>query len=251
MKFDLVIAAAGKGSRLGVNSPKPLFEINNKPLLQIVIEKFNINLNKIIIVVSNENKELFEKFLKNLMSKENYQNFKFQVVVQHKLNGTFGAVEAGLKFLDEDYVFVAWGDHVGISENMVKRMVDNVKKHKESSLILPTVLRSNPYINFKRYDNKIVEVQEIKKLKRKITFGENDCGCFLLDKESLISSIHEFQFNKTDIEDEVNFLEIIPLLETKKKGIYTQVETDLRLTMGINTLNDARNYLNNNFEMNI
>ena len=251
MKFDLIIAAAGKGSRLGVNVPKPLFEINNKPLLQIVIEKFKINLNKIIIVVSDQTKDIFELFLREKMSTKILQQFKFEVAVQQKLDGTFGAVKSGLKFVEENKVFVAWGDHVGISENMVNRMVDNAEKHQEYSLILPTVLRSNPYINFKRHDNKIVEFQEIKKLGRKITIGENDCGCFLLDKQSLISCINEFQFKKAEIDEDVNFLEIIPLFETKKNGIYTQVETDLSLTMGINTLEDVRNYLKNIFEMNI
>jgi len=251
MKFDLIIAAAGKGSRLSVNVPKPLFEINNKPLLQIVIEKFNINLNKIIIVVSNETKENFEMFVNKILRKEDFQKFRFEIVVQQKLNGTLGAVKTGLKFVEEDKLFIAWGDHVGISENMVNRMVENAKKQQENSLILPTVLRTNPYINFKRYENKIVEFQENKNFENKIPFGENDCGCFLLDKQSLISSIKEFQFKNLNLAREVNFLEIIPILETKKKGIYTQVETDLRLTMGINTLEDARNYSKNNFEMNM
>ena len=47
-----------------------------------------------------------------------------------------------------------------------------------------------------------------------------------------------------------NFVFIIrDAVEKEKEGILTQVESDLQLTMGINSIEDVKNYLNQNFKM--
>ena len=249
MNFDLILAAAGSGSRMGGGLPKPLYQVNGKPLLEIILEKFKIELNKIIIVVSEHSRVSFEEFLRGISQKKQFEKLNFEIAVQTNINGTLGAVEAGLQRVKANCVFIAWGDHIGISEEMIKKMKVNIDDNQGKSLILPTVMRSNPYINFKRVENKIVEFQELKKLKFKINYGENDCGCFLFDTVSILKSIENFKLRNGDRESEVNFLEVIPFLEKEKEGILTQVESDLQLTMGINSIEDVKNYLNQNFKM--
>jgi HAD superfamily hydrolase (TIGR01509 family) len=60
-KLNIVIPMAGKGSRFtnaGYTFPKPLIEVNGKPMIQLVIENLNIDANYIFIV----NKEHYDKF---------------------------------------------------------------------------------------------------------------------------------------------------------------------------------------------
>jgi bifunctional N-acetylglucosamine-1-phosphate-uridyltransferase/glucosamine-1-phosphate-acetyltransferase GlmU-like protein len=158
------------------------------------------------------------------------------------LNGTVGAIETGLKKSKENNLFVVWGDHVGISQKLLERMKLNFENKRDVSMIFPTVWKSNPYVNFKRVDKKIVEFQELKNLKVKLDYGENDCGCFLFDKDSLVKSIEKFHKMKTSRIEEHNFLEVFPYLEQQKSGIYTQEEIDIGLTLGINSLADLNNY---------
>lgn len=242
MNFDLIVAAAGKGTRLGIDTPKPLFEVKGKPILEIILEKFKFPIQKTILVVSKEGREFFEKFVRNLSDKPNFREWNFEIVVQELLNGTVGAVEIGLNKSTENNLFVVWGDHIGISQKLVEKMRLNFENKGDVSMILPTVRRSNPYVNFKRVDNKIVEFQELKNLKIKLDYGENDCGCFLFDKDSLINSIEIFNKKNASKFEEHNFLEVFPYLEQQKNGIYTQVETDLDLTLGINTPTDVNHY---------
>ena len=69
-KFNIIIPMAGRGQRwidAGYTFPKPLIEIKNKPMIELVLENININGNYIFICL----KEHIEKFsldtvLKNL-----------------------------------------------------------------------------------------------------------------------------------------------------------------------------------------
>lgn len=60
-KMNVLIPMAGEGSRfakVGYTFPKPLIEVNGKPMIQVVVENLNIEANYIYIV----RKEHYEKF---------------------------------------------------------------------------------------------------------------------------------------------------------------------------------------------
>ena len=60
-KMNILVAMAGGGSRFasaGYTFPKPLVEINGKPMIQTVVENLNIEANYIFIV----QKEHYEKY---------------------------------------------------------------------------------------------------------------------------------------------------------------------------------------------
>ena len=67
-KMNVIIPMAGAGSRFaqaGYTFPKPLIEINGKPMIQVVVENLNIDAHYIFIV----NKEHYEKYnLKQLLN---------------------------------------------------------------------------------------------------------------------------------------------------------------------------------------
>ena len=60
----IVIPTAGKGSRTGLNYPKTLFEIDNKPILHHILERFeNINAD-VVIIVSPKSHKLIKNSIK-------------------------------------------------------------------------------------------------------------------------------------------------------------------------------------------
>lgn len=84
--------AAGKGTRLGSSVPKPLTSIGNESILTRIINTANkLDPDKIAIVVGHKSEEVISHVRNNLA---NTINIDF--ALQENLNGTLGAVEAGI-----------------------------------------------------------------------------------------------------------------------------------------------------------
>jgi HAD superfamily hydrolase (TIGR01509 family) len=70
-EFNVLIPMAGAGSRFsnaGYTFPKPLIEVNNKPMIQVVIENLNIKANFIYIVQKEHYEKYNLKYLLNLIT---------------------------------------------------------------------------------------------------------------------------------------------------------------------------------------
>jgi len=92
-KFNVVILAAGKGTRMFSNKPKVLHELAGKPILQHVIScAKKLNANKIIVVVGFGSDQVKQAF--------SHENLIW--VEQVKQLGTGHAVQQALPFLDDD-----------------------------------------------------------------------------------------------------------------------------------------------------
>lgn len=69
--FNILIPMAGAGSRFanaGYTFPKPLIEVNHKPMIQVVIENLNINANFIYLVQKEHYEKYNLKYLLNLIT---------------------------------------------------------------------------------------------------------------------------------------------------------------------------------------
>ena len=70
-EFNILIPMAGAGSRFssaGYTFPKPLIEVNHKPMIQVVIENLNIKANFIYIVQKEHYEKYNLKYLLNLIT---------------------------------------------------------------------------------------------------------------------------------------------------------------------------------------
>ena len=87
--FDVVIMAGGFGKRLRpltINKPKPLIEVDGKPIIQRIISKIdNINVHKIYITLHYKSGAIL-KFLKKINSK------KIIPIIEKKPQDTFGSL---------------------------------------------------------------------------------------------------------------------------------------------------------------
>ena len=115
MKFCAVILAAGDGSRLKANTPKPLVKINNKSIIEYIVDTFLKFENIQIIIVVKKNSPIIDLL-----------GDKCKFVFQENPKGTGHAVKCALDYIKQyDYTFISIGDSPLISYKTLKKMTDN------------------------------------------------------------------------------------------------------------------------------
>ena len=202
---DVVIMAGGKGERLKPLTeilPKPLVPINNKPMLEHIIESLKFfNFNKFHFVL-NHQAELIKSYFIN-----NYKNLKINFIKETKPLGTAG----GIYFIDKK----TSSNDLLIANCDTLFKVDYVKFfnfHKNSNNIL-TLAVSNmqhifPYGFCKVNSRKLVSIKE----KPKLSFIANT-GLYFANKKITKLIPKNKRFEMTDL--------IKKCLSTGKKiGIY-------------------------------
>lgn len=106
-----VILAAGRGSRMKENTsdhklktiPKPLLDINGKPMIEEKIKKLVDNGIEICLVINPDHKEIFNEKLKNYDIKYRYQLEPL---------GTANALYAAKDFVREELFLLLMGDDI-------------------------------------------------------------------------------------------------------------------------------------------
>lgn len=118
----VIILAAGKGKRMNSDLPKVLSPINNRPMIEYLIN--SVSRSKIdlppIIVVSPDNKEQISSAL-------NHYNIKY--AIQKEQLGTGHAVLSAQDLVEEEVenIIVLYGDHPFYKESSINRLIDNHK----------------------------------------------------------------------------------------------------------------------------
>lgn len=118
-----VILAAGKGVRmlpLTLDKPKPLIEINGKPFLLHLLERFHAAgfEDKNIAIVVGYKGEKIEEFLAE-------HDLAITVIVQQALVGTGDAVYHAREFVDEEDFIVLGGDNLFSAEDLRRIQKDD------------------------------------------------------------------------------------------------------------------------------
>ena len=114
MTLEVIILAAGKGTRMRSSKPKVLHEVAGKPLLQHVIDTSrSLNVNNIHVVYGHEG-ELVKSTIK-----DNSINW----VEQKEQLGTGHAVQQVLPFLqDNSQILILYGDVPLLSSESIASM---------------------------------------------------------------------------------------------------------------------------------
>ena len=165
MNIDFVILAAGKGTRMGGNSPKVLAKLAGKPMLQNLINTTNkFKQSKRVLVVGFKASEVKQQ----IKTKKNTDWVK-----QNKQLGTAHAVKQALKSLRRGSIAVIlYGDVPLVSYSTLNKLVNQAKK---DSLALLTFNKEIPHgygrivRKGKNAIDKIVEEKDASPSQKKIT----------------------------------------------------------------------------------
>ena len=195
MTPNLVIAilAAGKGKRMKSSLPKVLHEINNKTLIENVIEtSCKLNSNKIIVIVGYK-KELIKSKL---------SHYSIEFAEQNEQKGTGHAIqqcEKNIKNLDGNILILS-GDVPMISERTLSDLIKvHIAKDSKASLISAEIIDPTGYGRIKRdAQNCFMSIVEHKDAtENELQINEINAGIYIFDIKTLFSKLSKIKNNNS------------------------------------------------------
>lgn len=232
---QIIILAAGKGTRMESEDPKALALLKGKPFLQYILETLStLNLNnQPIIVVGYRKERIFETLGK-----------EYRYVVQEQQLGTGHAVKSALEYVDDsiENIMVFNVDHPLISAKTIQTLVD---EHIKLKPVLTMATATVP--DFKEWRSPLFSfgriVRDEKGNLEKIRYGKDlteaelnikevDPAYFCFDKKWLIPNIEKLDTNNSH--KEYYLTDLIRLAISNKEKIGT-ISIDPIEALGVNT----------------
>jgi len=174
--LQVIIPAAGRGSRSGLSYPKCLFPIDGKPIIQRLINTLvEFDSAPLVITSPDGNKRVVDA-LKHMAGSP-------FTSVQHMPRGMGDAILTGLNALDSStgcrHALVVWSDILFLNENTVRTMVQ-AHLQSDSALTFVTALTDSAYTRVERNaDGDVVSVTETREAGLDVAAGERDIGLFI------------------------------------------------------------------------
>ena len=160
-----IILAAGKGTRMKRKIPKPLVNVNGKPIISWIIDSFTRWGIDIALVINPEHEILFQpykKYVKIIHQKD-------QLGTAHAVIQAYDTIEG----YDNSFVFV--GDSPFVGYKLVRRMLDEHTQKGSDLTILSSVFeeRSFPYARIVRDEKEnIIKQSDLPGLLKEMTEGK-------------------------------------------------------------------------------
>tara|TARA_Y100001970_G_scaffold3377_1_gene3893 strand:- start:13113 stop:13844 length:732 start_codon:yes stop_codon:yes gene_type:complete len=222
-----IILAAGKGTRMNENIPKPIVKVNNAPIISWLINDFKNSNTDIAIIINPLDQLFFNDYKKNV-----------EFVYQEQPKGTGHAVQQAsnlIKKYKHVYVFVGDCPFVGIENIGLMYHQHNINNNDLTILSANFENKLFPYARIIRDKNSSIIscVEEIdatyKQKKIKELFGSH----YLFKSEVLLNYLDTLRPNpKTG---EIYFTDIINNLICDKKQVGSLIVNDWRRLVGLNT----------------
>lgn len=231
-----ILLCAGFGKRLGSitkNKPKCLLPINNKPLLEIWLEKlFSSNIKEILI-----NSHYLSDQVRLFVGESKYKT-RIKFVYERKLLGTAGTLVKNINFFDnQDGLLIHSDNYV---EEDIGNFISFYKKNKMplSLIAFKTSDFKNSGILKIKKNNTVVNIFE----KKNISHGKYANGAVYILSKKAQAEIKKNFFRKKDFAKDIlpNFLGRISALKTKK--IFVDIGNMERYTR-LNLLLSNKNHI--------
>jgi UDP-N-acetylglucosamine pyrophosphorylase len=243
-KYQVVILAAGKGTRMQVNYPKMIYQLEypngkssvlNNTLKMIDNLKTSVDIYKTHIVINEKDTSYYDEL-----------DSSINIITLHEsdIRGTAVCINSIKKFLDskKDIIFI-WGD-LALWRASDLNLAIKTQELFGSSISFPTRLSPNPYVAFLRSsEGKFTKVVHSNETNNWEGFAEQDCLSFVCKYESL-SRLNNF-INKYLSEDklnkfEVDFIHYLPFLANEGEVVIGIPIVEIGLIFGLNTVERAK-----------
>ena len=214
--IKVLIAAAVKGTRSGLDYPKTLYKINGTPILIKILKTFYQFDNFPSIIVSPEG----EKIIKNTLQQ---YNFSADLIIQQHPTGMGDAVLCFKKsktFDKVEHILLIWGDIPFITKKTLRILTETHLENKNHFTFLSGFSKKAYTIVIRNHKNEVTALKESKISGLRLREGERDTGVFIFNKKIVFK---ELLSNKADkiskIIKENGFLSIVEKLVKKKYKI--------------------------------
>ena len=228
-KTVALILAAGKGSRMGTNTPKPLIPIMKKPMIKWIVSTLKDFLFIDICVIVGYKAEMIKDYLgKDLI-----------YVLQKNQKGTAHAVKKAQKIISKyKHVLILPSDAPMISSKSIQQLYDSHIKTNASCSFLSSIFPFKlPYARVIRKNNIVVDcIEEIDADSTTFQINELFTSHYLINASHLMELINKIkphsltgEYHLTDI---INFF-------SEENYILNGIQIDCyQELMGINTKED-------------
>ena len=182
-KKNVLIAAAGKGSRANLPYPKTLYKINGKEILARILDNLeDIDKNPTIVVSPNG-----EKHIKDFL---NRKSRKANIVIQEYPKGMGDAV---LSFEKSSFssscknILLIWGDIPFIRKVTIQKLIRNHFANNNTFTFISsdTDKAYTRVLRNKRDD--VIDIIETREENIPIKKGERDIGVFIFRKDEVFN----------------------------------------------------------------
>jgi len=236
-KILAIIPAAGRGTRLGLDTPKILAPINeNETIWTILYELLAPYSNKIHVVLSPSGEPLFQTHLSRVDTSKTSVSTSIQDEPLGMGDAIFGAYHFWRNY---QTLLIIWGDQVNLSEQTIGQVVESCGKPK--TIILPTTLMSPPYVQYDFVEARLADVRMKREGHVLDSVGKSDVGLFALSVDGLYECWNKFTEEKPlgEKTGEVNFLPFLPFLSNNFGWQVINLNvSDANEARGVNTAED-------------
>jgi bifunctional N-acetylglucosamine-1-phosphate-uridyltransferase/glucosamine-1-phosphate-acetyltransferase GlmU-like protein len=238
MSIEVVICAAGRGTRLEFDGPKTLFPIKGKTILEWILGELPPEITALALVCSPVYAPVFEEFIQQKLRKT---SLDVRVVLQPNAIGTADAVYRAISTSAASHCLIAWGDQIGLARTTFDKILEG--DIQEYGLVLPLIESYSPYVNFEFNECfEIISFNETKITGKSEKRGYTDCGAFLVRREQFSKFLEEtvYEQGKDIFENgECNILNLFPLYERRKERISKVILFDQEVRKSVNNLLEA------------
>ena len=224
MGLEVIILAAGKGTRMHSKLPKVLHKVAGKPMLNHVIDCAKQLSPDVIHVVIGHGAELVKKEL---------DQEKINWCVQEQQLGTGDAVQRALPNIDDQQnVLVLYGDVPLLNSDTLKELIDNLAKN---SLVLLTAKLKDPtgYGRIIRSNNKVQRIVEQKDADNE-TLKINEINSGILTSRAVSLKSWLSQINDNNAQQEYYLTDCIELAVNENNNVEAMVCKIEEEILGIN-----------------
>ena len=228
-KVLALVLAAGRGTRMGSNIPKPLNLVFGKPIISWIISSFKKNNIDIALIINPKDKFFFSKFDKDV-----------HFIFQDNPNGTGHAVKQAVDIISKyNHTFIFVGDSPFVNHKLIIQMYNSHMNNNSDCTIISSLFinRKFPYARVVRKKKNIVKVVEEKdanELEYKLNelFGSH----YLFKSKILLEFLDYLKPHKDN--DEIYLTDILNELLEKRKKINSIIIDDWVRLVGLNTKED-------------
>jgi NDP-sugar pyrophosphorylase family protein len=234
----LIIPAAGLGSRLGATRPKPLVDVNGRPMLDHLMTLYRPFVDETVVIAN-------PVFGGSIVEWARHANAPLSITEQPSPTGMLDAILLAAPFVSRsrpDEVWITWSDQVGVLATTAERLADVMRAAPKPAMALPTVSRAQPYIHFDRDDTgRIVRLRQRREGDLMPAEGEGDIGLFAMARVTFEDDLEAYAQDvpRGHATGERNFVPFVPWL-AQRKPVATFPCTDPMEAVGINTPDDLR-----------
>ena len=238
LQWTAIIAAAGRGSRLGFGQPKILYPVAGRSILSRLHDLLEPLCETLVLVASPEGRPAIERALAELLPPE-----RFALRVQQDPEGMAQAVAVGLEAVETPFVVVVWGDQAALRADALEQCARSLEAAPETAAVCPALWREEPYLAIVRDPSGgIAEVLQAREGDPMPARGLSDAGVFFFRTSSLRAGLEQLlrdpacRGRKTG---ELNFLPILASMDHPPGRVQTPLLVSREEAIGINTTADA------------